>query len=829
MTTTITNIIDPDNGPGTDYTSLAAWEAAEQRDLVSLDEIERAECRCTGGTAATQVTFGGWTTGVNNYVQIFTDPNDVFRHNGTFQTGNIFRIATTAGGTGVADSFDNTEHVRIIGIEFLVTGSFAEGIRLNPNGPGESFIEDCLIKGSFSGADTDSNAIFLRTFNDIHHVRNCIVYDFVNGTNTMQGMRHDDGPAFVYNCTFVNCRVGFNENLSGASNSDRKARFKNCAAKDCNDGFLTTDNFHDDCTNNASDIVSDAPGANPRTGSIVFENEAADDFRLGRTDTIARDNGVDLSTDSDFAVTKDITGRARPQPIVGGTFDIGASEVKSIVVGLFIDDIDRTGLLKIDTLNLKDRQEGRKTLSFTLVEKGATPFVDYIFFEVGNPIKLIDDAGNIIFAGSIETDKEVETVKTTGLFTPIQCSDHTAIFDRYLAAKIEEQQSAGDMVKDLVSEFIPAAENINTNDVQAGIVVDRAVFGFRKMSDVMSDLSKITAFSWFVDCNRRLQFYARSTFPAPFTITDGSANFRKISRQRKRSQYRNRQFVRGGRDTTDQRQDDFAGDADRKTFTLQFELAELVEIKVNSVVVAAVDIGIRGIDNEADFEWLVKKGDKEVTQGSGETALKSNEFLEVTYKGLFPIIVISEDTGEIASRSVIEDGPGIYENIEDDDSIESRDFAIQKANGLLGRFGEIPEIVRFETDIAIEPNAFKLRSGQLISITIARLNISGTFLIDEVSAKDIKARFLRYTVTCLSGQHLGSWFEFFRKLEDAGRSFKLNEGESLLLPRQFTEGIELTEAFNTVDALKPSSEDNTSCWTWGFAVWSKTPWCTPEQ
>jgi len=40
MATTITKIIDPDNGSGTDFTSLSAWEAAMQKDLVAADETK---------------------------------------------------------------------------------------------------------------------------------------------------------------------------------------------------------------------------------------------------------------------------------------------------------------------------------------------------------------------------------------------------------------------------------------------------------------------------------------------------------------------------------------------------------------------------------------------------------------------------------------------------------------------------------------------------------------------------------------------------------------------------------------------------------------------
>lgn len=39
----ITHVIDPDNGVGADYTSLSTWEAAQDRDLVSNDEIAIAK------------------------------------------------------------------------------------------------------------------------------------------------------------------------------------------------------------------------------------------------------------------------------------------------------------------------------------------------------------------------------------------------------------------------------------------------------------------------------------------------------------------------------------------------------------------------------------------------------------------------------------------------------------------------------------------------------------------------------------------------------------------------------------------------------------------
>ena len=56
MPTEVVKVVDPDNGTGTDYTSLDNWEdnyggIAGSGDCVTNDQIAVAKCRCTNGTA----------------------------------------------------------------------------------------------------------------------------------------------------------------------------------------------------------------------------------------------------------------------------------------------------------------------------------------------------------------------------------------------------------------------------------------------------------------------------------------------------------------------------------------------------------------------------------------------------------------------------------------------------------------------------------------------------------------------------------------------------------------------------------------------------------
>ena len=120
--TQVVRIVDPDNGPGTDYTSLASWEAGEQKDLTtaSADEIAIAKCRNTSGSAdTTALQIGGWTTDADHYIKIWTDPNEGYRHDGTAGTG--YRLDVSSGNYII---YIRESHVKIFGLELTGSGVY---------------------------------------------------------------------------------------------------------------------------------------------------------------------------------------------------------------------------------------------------------------------------------------------------------------------------------------------------------------------------------------------------------------------------------------------------------------------------------------------------------------------------------------------------------------------------------------------------------------------------------------------------------------------------------------------------------------------------------
>src|SRR3990167_873473 len=138
MATIVTSTIKPSGG---DYTSLSAWEAAKQSDIVTADQIQQAECYSMSDTTA--VVIDGWTTDATRYIKVYTPISE--RHDGKWNTGK-YRLDETTG-SGIKN---NENYVRIDGIQIKVTRSAgsATGIELDDvdtGSGGDIRISNCIL------------------------------------------------------------------------------------------------------------------------------------------------------------------------------------------------------------------------------------------------------------------------------------------------------------------------------------------------------------------------------------------------------------------------------------------------------------------------------------------------------------------------------------------------------------------------------------------------------------------------------------------------------------------------------------------------------------
>ncbi len=454
------------------------------------------------------------------------------------------------------------------------------------------------------------------------------------------------------------------------------------------------------------------------------------------------------------------------------------------LVTLTINGVDRTSLLKLDTLQINDGFGSRVTAEFEILDPSGAYRPDN-----GEPVVIARTGPVKIFAGLIDSpDDEQKPPGTKALKYLVKCADYSQVCDRHRVAGVYENMLAGDIIKDIVATAL-AGEGITTTNVQDGPVVTKILFNYCTATDAFNELAELAGFGWYVDFDKDLHFFDRATNAAPFNITDALNNARAVKVSRPKDRYRNRQFVRGSNALSDYRTETFAGDGSRREFFVTFPMQTVPTVKVNGIVKT---VGIRGIDSGKDWYW--SQGSDAISQDTSGAVLRAGDTLTVIYRFLYPVLLVKEDSTQISARQAVEGGTGVYEDLEEDSSVEDFTTAETLSLARLRQYGVIPTVVTYETDND------GLRSGQLQTIQIAKHNLNGSFLIESVSVKDISGKFLRYEVKAVSGERIGGWVDFFKSLIRGKEKLSRRENEVVTLLREQTDAITCADSLTPVSA-----------------------------
>lgn len=193
-------------------------------------------------------------------------------------------------------------------------------------------------------------------------------------------------------------------------------------------------------------------------------------------------------------------------------------------------------------------------------------------------------------------------------------------------------------------------------------------------------------------------------------------------------------------------------------------------------------------------------------------AKPSNAIIAVTYQGTFPNVTQIDDFTEQAARITAEGGTGIYEAFQLATDTESEPSAIDIAQAILARYGNVPRVVSFETLIG------SLSDGQVITINWPSLGISNEeFLIERIGIRDERGTALWYSLRCISGRDIGNWQEFWRSLRPSS-SFDFGGSDTLPKAVAVADMVGMND-----DATAVSAATQTN---WGEGNWSEMEWQT---
>ncbi|MBU1122130.1 MAG: hypothetical protein ABIH71_01190 [Candidatus Omnitrophota bacterium] len=297
------------------YTSLNAWEAGEEQDLITNNVI--AEVVCYPMTDSTEVEIAGtWSTSSENYIRIYTHPS--FCHTGKWVDASLC-YSHVLPVTDNINIYIQESYVRLEGLQIMnqYEDHFGRSVLLHGIGIGSGAIniDRCILKSNGSEACTSGIYTAFNASGAIVTVTNTLFYDFGFNLNSAGWMPvHSGFTAYFYNCMAQNTRNGFFADYDTTNTTVR-----NCVTVDCTNGFVGT--FEAASDYNISDIADDAPGDNSINGvEPVFVDKDGNDFHLAATDTVARNAGEDLSG----IFTDDIDGDTR------SGWDIGPDDLISV-------------------------------------------------------------------------------------------------------------------------------------------------------------------------------------------------------------------------------------------------------------------------------------------------------------------------------------------------------------------------------------------------------------------------------------------------------------------------------------------------------------------
>lgn len=423
--------------------------------------------------------------------------------------------------------------------------------------------------------------------------------------------------------------------------------------------------------------------------------------------------------------------------------------------------------------NISSKLNQRTTANITVIDLGNLTGINE-----GDAIEIYNDATKI-FAGLVYSIRIYEAIPNQ-LYYDIAAVDNSALADRRLVAAVAEDLSAGDVIRSVILPVL-TTEGVTEGVIQDGVTIAKSVFNYIKCSEALDQLKDITGFNWKIDNEKKLHFFGRDTNTAPFVLNNSfpHSGFEKNSAM---GNYRNRQYVRGSQGETAVQQLEKPSplpDGQIQSFTLRLPLAKKPSIFVNSIQVDEGDIGINGIDTGK--KWYFSYNSNTINQDSTESPLGSTDTLQVTYIGLRKLLLCIENTAGIADRREKEGTSGIYENISNEQTIKSTDQAVQYANGLIQKYGEINDTISFVTTVD------GLEAGQLLRVQKPLFGIDASFLIDSVNISGWDADTIEYQVNALDGASLGGWEQFFKEIIRDNRDFTISEDEVIITINTFSE------------------------------------------
>ena len=431
-----------------------------------------------------------------------------------------------------------------------------------------------------------------------------------------------------------------------------------------------------------------------------------------------------------------------------------------------------------------------------LINAISAPFFGFNFlpFNLGGFVCGIGES--VIFNGVVESSQKV-MINDTHAQHIVNAVDYHYYADKRLAARGFENEPIEDIVTELHALYLDS-EGVTIGTIDSGFTIKEETFNYIPVSQALDRLADRVGYWWDIDQDKQLNFRARQSVIAPFTLTNADVLERRVSLKQDNTKYRNQQVLRDVRDITSPQTEDFTGDGVRTTYTVAYPLARAPQVFISNdgITYTPQTIGIRGVETGKDWYWSA--GDSNISQDFDTVPLSTTQFLQVIYQGEIRLVIITNDQAQIiAQQSVEQQGTGIVENAITETNLTTREASFEYAGQLLEKYGQIGRQFNFTTTRS------GLRIGQLLNVNAYGIN-------EEMLIESIRTYFegqnIFYDVTAIAGVEQRSWTDFFNNLYIEAQSKERTAatvGEIVIVPYQFEKDWLETENPNIFKEVYP--------------------------
>ena len=387
---------------------------------------------------------------------------------------------------------------------------------------------------------------------------------------------------------------------------------------------------------------------------------------------------------------------------------------------LKIAGVDRTELLQKGSLRITNQIGAKADRASFFIEDSARTAEPLSGQEV-----IIEEDAVRVFGGIVAKPERRRLAPLIDGFMVV-AQDFSKLLEKRLVLAAFVNQKAGDIIKNIVTVFVKDV-SITTTAVQDGPTIAFIAFNFKDARKAIDEIARLVGFDWYVDENKDIHFFAKTTNPSPFPITDLELRYRKLKIKSDSSQLKNSVTVRGGTFESAPFTELKRGDEDRRTYPVSYVPTGTPTVAVKG---NAKTVGIKNQDDGQGFDFLFDENNK-VVENDVEPTIKANEEISITYKFKIPVLVRVEDAASISEVAAVEGSDGIYEAIIVDESINDLDAARDRAKAEIARFSRPLFTGSFETFVS------GWRAGQLITINLASRGVNLSLIVISVTLKSI--------------------------------------------------------------------------------------------